>query len=528
METIKTDFQIDFGNATDIGCVRERNEDYMETFKSSFGDVFIVCDGMGGHIGGEIASRLAVQTIKDYVINNPEGHKNTKQVIRDALNLANTKIYNKWKEEPELKGMGTTCVILIVRPHIAYYGNIGDSRLYICRNNKLYQLTKDQSFVQTLIDQRLLSYQDADNHPRKNEILQALGISENITPQINEIGLQIYKGDKFLICSDGLSGMVNDSEILRYVNDYNPISACKKLISLAKDNGGSDNITLQIVEIRKGEILTDDIKDLIPEGAIDKNITPDIKKFSRKHDPTMELPGFVNIEKKRKVLGNPFYLGVFGLILLVCAFLIYNFLIKNDEVNKKNIISQKNITEKGNELGILTDSLKKFLNELYTDDTNEVKVPVNIYLEKIIYITKDNSEKNWGIKELKENIKKNRLKFLRLINVSEDIYNPEFKLTVSMDKEELNYRVKLTKLPEQNDKYKLESIVFESQKQESVEKQKEKPQDKKEKSKPNIKQQTPKSEQPDNIHKPEEKKEEHKDEQKPKENEKEIPPKPDK
>jgi len=264
-------FNIVFGNKTDFGRVRQRNEDYMESFESPFGHVFVVCDGMGGHVGGEIASRLAASTIKNVFLSNPNNLTSPSDLIEEGIAEANRAIYNKSAEDATLKGMGTTCVVLVIGDGIIFYGHAGDSRLYIIRNNKIYQLTKDHSFVQSLVDQGLLSDSEAENHPRKNEITKALGISPSLTPDIAKKGVSVYTNDYLILCSDGLSNMVSEREMTKTAISTEPFDACNRLVEMANVAGGTDNITIQIIKVISGQNLPEELQNAVPEGATQKS-----------------------------------------------------------------------------------------------------------------------------------------------------------------------------------------------------------------------------------------------------------------
>lgn len=388
---INPEFHLDIGNITDVGRVREKNEDYLETFESAFGNVFIVCDGMGGHIAGEIASRLAVATIKEHIISNPEKINNTKQIIRSAIQLANSKIIEKWHDEPQLKGMGTTIVILIIRFNFAYYAHVGDSRIYIVRNKKIYQITKDQSFVQSLVDGGLISYKEAETHPRKNEITQALGISDTVKIDLNEIGLNLYKDDAFILCTDGLTGLVDDDIIQNIVIKNDAQDSCTKLVSLANNNGGHDNITIQIIRVIKGSILPKDKENIPPLGALNKNIHSVSHSFSSSSrlESTREIPEYDNLKNQKKKKMMPLYFGLIGLIVLFVA-LTFVFIKKdknNEVVNKRNEKSfVKPTKEKINSIEL---TLKKYFDEFVRkEDVNEIKL--DSLSEKLIEIKQFN------------------------------------------------------------------------------------------------------------------------------------------
>lgn len=234
---------------TDIGCKRKANEDWLDTFECCNGLVAVVCDGMGGHVGGQIASHLAVDAIRRFLENNQCA--NAGEAITDACNAANEAILQRAAMQPELTGMGSTCVMLIVKDGKVYIGSIGDSRVYLVRSKKIRQLTTDQSYVQMLVDMGQISKEEAEHHPRKNEITNALGMPDMRPATVLETPIIAEAGDCFILCSDGLSGMVDDSTIARIASNQTGMSQRERveaLINKAKKNGGLDNITCQIVE----------------------------------------------------------------------------------------------------------------------------------------------------------------------------------------------------------------------------------------------------------------------------------------
>lgn len=234
---------------TDIGCKRQTNEDWLDSFECENGLVAVVCDGMGGHVGGQIASHTAVDAIRNFLLSHY--FDNPKDAIIAACNAANQAILQKTVERPELNGMGSTCVMLIVRNGKVYIGSVGDSRVYLIRSKKIHQLTKDQSYVQMLVDMGEISKEQAEHHPRKNEITNALGLPSMQPATILDTPINPEAGDCFLLCSDGLSGMVSDEEIARVVSNQSTMSQKMRvntLIERARKHGGLDNITCQIVE----------------------------------------------------------------------------------------------------------------------------------------------------------------------------------------------------------------------------------------------------------------------------------------
>lgn len=232
---------------TDVGLVRSANEDGYGDALTPNGHVYTVCDGMGGHVGGATASKIAVQSILEYF--NKQNYDNLMVAIDRALIFANEQIYGAAQNDPSLKGMGTTAVILIINGNECYLGHVGDSRIYLKSENKLYRLTKDHSFVQTLVDQGIINDEDAENHPKKNQILKALGIGPLIEPTVASGPTYVKEGDVFMLCSDGLSGMVKDATMEMNIDHLNLETSGQNLVNLALANGGHDNITVTLVGI---------------------------------------------------------------------------------------------------------------------------------------------------------------------------------------------------------------------------------------------------------------------------------------
>ncbi len=234
---------------TDRGCKRAANEDWLTHFESPNGLVAVVCDGMGGHVGGQVASHTAIEAIEGYLSVPQSG--TPQELIVAAMNVANEAILAKGEAEPSLRGMGSTCVMLIVRDGKVYVGSVGDSRVYLIRDHRIRQLTKDQSFVQLLVDTGTITAAEAEHHPRKNEITNALGLPTMRPATVVDTVFSPQAGDCFLLCSDGLSGMVSDKEICSVVSQQGVMSQqarVEELINRAKKHGGLDNITCQIVE----------------------------------------------------------------------------------------------------------------------------------------------------------------------------------------------------------------------------------------------------------------------------------------
>lgn len=232
-----------------IGNVRTAQEDSHDiAILTPNGDVFVVCDGMGGHVGGKQASSIAVKSIIEHL--KKEKYDQPMQALNDALQFANMQILGYAKEHPELRGMGTTACIVLLQDTEAYIAHVGDSRIYLYmgKEQQLHRVTKDHSYVQTLVDAGQITDEEAEHHPNKNRILKALGIKPELVPTCNV--LRPKNGDCFLICSDGLNGMITDSTIEVVLKQNIPLAdKGERLIQLALEAGGQDNITVELIQI---------------------------------------------------------------------------------------------------------------------------------------------------------------------------------------------------------------------------------------------------------------------------------------
>lgn len=224
---------------TDRGKVRKLNED---TF--GYNDcLFVVADGMGGHQAGEVASAIAVETILKANLTG-----DIKAALKKTLALANQTIFTQAEKNTELTGMGTTVAVLYLENDLAYVTNIGDSRVYYLSNNKLNQLTSDHSLVNELVKNGEITVEEAKSHPQRNILTQALGSNDTLDPEI--IKLKINKGDKFLLCSDGLTSSVSETLIKELISQKIDLEIIvDQLINSANEFGGADNITVVLVEI---------------------------------------------------------------------------------------------------------------------------------------------------------------------------------------------------------------------------------------------------------------------------------------
>ena len=198
-----------------------------------------------GYNGGEVASRLATESTKSYIENNFNQIEHTKEailkLIQDAMEYANLVVYEKSKNEEELQGMGTTLDVCFIYNNKIYIGHVGDSRIYRIRGEMIRKLTKDHSYVQQLVEDGKITREEAKHHPKKNMLLKALGCTPYVEPDVRARNFE--KNDVLLMCSDGLTNMVDDSKIYQTVKE-NPETAPERLIQFANDAGGYDNITV--------------------------------------------------------------------------------------------------------------------------------------------------------------------------------------------------------------------------------------------------------------------------------------------
>ena len=201
----------------------------------------IVSDGMGGHNAGEVASAMAIEAILEFSKKN-DLFSDPEISLRQAVSYANSKIFAAACETSSLHGMGATLVVAVGNAKKVCVANVGDSRAYLIGKDKITQITKDHSYVYELQKNGVITPEEARIHPRRNEILKALGIAPEVYPDI--FFLDTEKTDKLLLCTDGLTGHVSDEEILSVVNRYNRKVAVENLVKLANGYGGSDNITV--------------------------------------------------------------------------------------------------------------------------------------------------------------------------------------------------------------------------------------------------------------------------------------------
>jgi len=237
---------------TDLGRVRDNNEDKFEFYVpdddatlAARGIIFVVCDGMGGHEAGQIASELAAKTFIDVYLNHPSNEPET--AMRSAVAAANRFVGDVARTVPGRKGMGTTLSVLILLQDKAYTVHVGDSRIYRLRSAGLQMLTEDHTWADEAVRRGLITSQEAETHPYRHVLTRAIGTDGDVVPDV--VCHDLALGDIFLLCSDGLVNHVSDAEIGDYLAKHTLAEAVWRLVGLALVNGGSDNCTVLAVRV---------------------------------------------------------------------------------------------------------------------------------------------------------------------------------------------------------------------------------------------------------------------------------------
>ncbi len=226
--------------ATHVGKVRKNNEDALIFIEP---ETFIVADGMGGQAAGEIASQMLIDTVKNFLPAVPEPW--SEDILKKAILKSNAAILREAAKNSNYRGMGTTATILHIYNRRAYYAHVGDSRLYRLKNKNLEQITQDHSYVENLVRNGEITAEEARNHPMKNILTQAVGAVENIL--VDTASFTVNAGDTFLLCTDGLTNMLEDKEIAEILlTSENP---AENLVQAALNNGGSDNVSVIVVGV---------------------------------------------------------------------------------------------------------------------------------------------------------------------------------------------------------------------------------------------------------------------------------------
>jgi serine/threonine protein phosphatase PrpC len=391
-----------------VGKIRKANEDFCGYDKTLNGHVFVVCDGMGGHVGGARASELGVKSIVEFF--QKEFYDNLILAIDRSFQFANEQIFAQTLEDPSLKGMGTTVALLIIRDDDCFIGHIGDSRIYLKTDGELHRITKDHSFVQGLVDQGVITDEEAESHPKKNQILKALGHSLDVQGTICQKPIKVKTGDVFLLCSDGLNGMINDRYIEKCINSNNLIESGESLYQGAMNNRGADNISLILVGIEKS--IHSSKSEFI---SFTPSRSPSTVYFFEKGKENEEQ----NFKQKPIQKRNKVLIGVLGIVLLISTSLItYITFIDKPPINldetptmedrmTENDLSSKTLKE----LKELAEKRVKTLNidnqkQITTKDKEKVKLNINkneelVGVEKVEEIKKGIEDpKNYTAQDL--------------------------------------------------------------------------------------------------------------------------------
>jgi len=275
---------------SDLGLTRDNNEDSGFIGKN----FLLVADGMGGHAAGELASSTAVSVIANF---DKNFQKFTPQ---DIVNKVSEKIKTSIQKDISRNGMGTTLSTVYLTEGKLNFIHVGDSRIYLIKNKELNLISKDQTYIQNLIDNNEITLQESKNHPQRSLLLQAIDGSSDLIPEIKS--LEVSVGDKILLCSDGLTNVVNDSEILNIINSFEAVGAVSALIEKALEHGGPDNITVIIAEITDKKI---DEKTIVLGAAAEPRnrvLLPDLD-FPTDIHPfiTSEFPALKSIRFSKKI-----------------------------------------------------------------------------------------------------------------------------------------------------------------------------------------------------------------------------------
>lgn len=245
---------VEVAGLTDVGRLRENNEDsYLywepasnEEFRRK-GRLAIIADGMGGYEGGQEASRLAVETVRDIYDSGFDG--DPQKTLVAAVEKAHFNIQQYASTRPNLTGMGTTCTAVAIVERQLSFAHVGDSRLYLIREGTVSRLTRDHSYVGKLVESGVVRPEDAEMHPQRHILTAALGSGREVAPDFPEHGISLEEGDSLLLCTDGLWSLAPEQELGRIVRSHPPTEACSELVKLALSRGGPDNVTVMILRI---------------------------------------------------------------------------------------------------------------------------------------------------------------------------------------------------------------------------------------------------------------------------------------
>jgi serine/threonine protein phosphatase PrpC len=211
------------------------------------GRLAVIADGMGGHEGGQEASRLAVETVRE--VYDQAFHDDPQAALVESFAAAHARIQDYADRHPAFQGMGTTCTALVLRGRQLYFAHVGDSRLYLVRDASILRLTRDHSYVGRLVESGIVRAEDAEKHPQRHILTAALGAGRELAVDSAQQSVALLEGDDLLLCTDGLWSVVTEEELETTVSGNAPAECCAALVKLARQRGGPDNITLQVLRI---------------------------------------------------------------------------------------------------------------------------------------------------------------------------------------------------------------------------------------------------------------------------------------
>lgn len=329
--------------SSDIGMIRVENQDSLGKFPpndfnlyTERGQLFIVADGMGGHVGGKEASNMAVDTISDVYFS---GSSDLLTSLKEAIEKANYKIFKKSEDSKELRGMGTTCTVLVLKNDKGVIAHVGDSRIYLIENNsskKIVQLTEDHTKVHEMVKEGILTEKEAESYPSKSVLSRALGVEQKVNVDFKNIAIK--KGQSYVMCSDGLSG-VSKEEILQIVTTNSAEESCSKLINLANDRGGKDNVTVIVINIGTN-------------------------KFSNQISP-------VSVPRNKKKYLLPIFLIIFFSLIIAAGIKYQNYILDLFNSSKVEKITKDEPVTRQDNIKKKTDSFNSLLEQadkLYADE----------------------------------------------------------------------------------------------------------------------------------------------------------------
>jgi serine/threonine protein phosphatase PrpC len=297
------------GASTDVGHVREANEDAYLLEEPLFG----IADGMGGHIAGDVASRTAVESITSGARRDAPAEPGA---LAELVRGANAAILERAQADSALRGMGTTCTLLLLGDGTAHIAHVGDSRAYLLRDGELSRLTDDHTLVNRMVREGRLAPEQADHHPQRSILTRALGVDPSV--EVDAFSIEIQEGDRIMLCSDGLSSMVSDSTIADVLGaESDPQSAADSLVEQANDAGGEDNITVVVIHLAPDSEVRPSVEreDTAPEPPPPPPPPPPPKRARAVTrwaiiGAVIAIVAVAGFAAARFALGNSFFVGV--------------------------------------------------------------------------------------------------------------------------------------------------------------------------------------------------------------------------